>query len=69
MQALLWTTEIEDEICNAIASGCSLREACAGKDMPSEATVYRRMASDDAFADKMSIARAAQQEHEIEFER
>ena len=62
----IWTPEIEDEICDAIASGQSLDEACLKAGMPSDTTVYRRMAKDDAFAGKMAAARAAQQDHEVE---
>lgn len=61
-----WTAEIEDAICAEISSGTSMRQICARKGMPSEPTLYRRMAVDDAFAAKMAVARAAQQDHEIE---
>ena len=61
-----WTPEIEDELCEAIASGQSIDEACLAAGMPSDTTVYRRMATIPSFADKMTKARAAQQDHEVE---
>ena len=64
--AFNWTPEIEDEICIEISSGRAMHELCNQKGMPSEATLYRRMATDDRFAAKMAQARAAQQDHEVE---
>ena len=61
-----WTPEIEDEICADIASGMSLDRACGKAGMPSDTTVYRRMAYNEMFAAKMATARAAQQDHEME---
>ena len=64
--AFIWTPEIEDELCAAIASGRSLDNACRDFGMPSDTTVYRHMAYSDSFAAKMATARAAQQDHEME---
>ncbi len=61
-----WTPELEDEICDLIASGQSMRDVCKLKGMPSEAGLYSRMARDEAFAAKVTKARVAQQEHEVE---
>lgn len=63
----LWTDSLEDEFCEAIASGKSIQEACAQAGMPSDNTVYRHMAYSETFASKMTKARAAQQDHEADY--
>ena len=61
-----WTPELAERICSEIASGRAIREVSAEKWCPSEPSIYRRMAEVPAFADKISKARAAQQDREIE---
>lgn len=61
-----WTDEVVNSLCANIAGGMSVREACAQPGAPSEPTVYRKMAADLAFAEKLSEARASQQEREAD---
>lgn len=61
-----WTEEAMQKLCDDIASGLSIREAAKKKGAPSEATIYRRMASDKKFAAMMAAAREAQQDAEVE---
>ena len=61
-----WTPTIEQAICDLLVGGASMHEIAKEPWAPSEATIYRRMASDDNFATKIANARAAQQDAEIE---
>lgn len=61
-----WTEEIVDRICQALAGGESIRDISALPWSPSEPTIYRRMAADEEFAGRISQARAAQQEYEMD---
>ncbi len=51
-----YTPEIETAICDAIASGKSLREICKADDMPGRETVYGWMGKNQAFADRYTRA-------------
>ncbi len=55
-----------DEICDRLAGGEGLNIICADPHLPSEDTVYRRMAKDEAFASRIARAREAQQEFEAD---
>lgn len=61
-----WTPEIEQRICDELSSGVSIREIGVEDWAPSEPTIYRRMASDKAFADRIALARTAQQDYEAD---
>jgi len=58
-----YTPEIETAICEAIASGKSLREICRAEEMPSRETVYAWMAKNQAFSDR--YARAVEDRAEL----
>lgn len=53
---------VVEEICDRLAGGEALSVICADNHMPSDDTIYRRMAKDEAFAGTIARARAAQQE-------
>lgn len=55
-----------EEICDRLAGGEGLNAICADPHLPSEDTVYRRMAKDEAFASRIARAREAQQEFEAD---
>lgn len=57
---------IVDQICNRLISGEGMKAICASEGMPSQSTVYVRMASDDAFRTRIARAREAQQEAQID---
>lgn len=61
-----WTEDVEERLCEAIAGGMGINEATREDGMPSQPTVYRRMAADEEFAHRISVARAAQQDAEVE---
>ena len=60
-----YTDQIADAICERIADGESLREICAGNNMPSKSTVFRWLAEDEkeTFRDQYARAKEAQAEH------
>ena len=64
-----WTDEIEQEILTRIMRGESVLRIC-GTDrddfLPSEATFYKHLAEDDAFAKKYARAREAQAHREFD---
>lgn len=66
MKSIEWTDELIERICDEIASGNGIRQVCAEDWCPSEPSIYRRMATDPEFAERIGKARAAQQEREIE---
>lgn len=57
-----YTEEVADQICEQLASGKSLVAICKRDDMPSAATVFRWLASDQNadFRDRYARAREAQ---------
>lgn len=55
-----------DEICGRVASGGSIASISGEDWCPSQATIYRKMASDIDFRARMAEARAAQQEYEAD---
>lgn len=55
-----------DEICDRLAGGEGLREICSDDHLPSDDTVYRKMAKDPEFAARIARAREAQQEYEAD---
>lgn len=57
---------VVDEICDRLASGEGLKAICANKHLPSDDTVYRKMANDPDFAARIARAREAQQDHEAD---
>lgn len=62
-----WTDDIIETICARLASGESIH-GMAGKDgLPSEPTIYRYMAQNEAFRAKADEARRAQQEYEADY--
>lgn len=64
--SLDWSPELIEAICTAVAGGMSIKQVAAELDMPSEPSIYRKMASDAKFAEQMGQARAAQQDHEAD---
>lgn len=60
------TDKVADELCARISGGEGILEISQSKDMPHEATIYRRMAVDEAFASRIARAREAQQDHEAD---
>ena len=62
-----WTKGLIDRLCDEIASGRSIHNLAASeKWCPSEASIYRQMAKDEAFRFAINAARAAQQEREVD---
>lgn len=64
-----WTDEIEQEILTRIMRGESVLKICApDRDdfLPSEATFYKHLADDEAFAKKYARAREAQAHREFD---
>lgn len=55
-----YTQALGDLICERLADGESLRTICAGEDMPHRSTVFRWLASDEAFRDQYARAREDQ---------
>lgn len=55
-----------EEICDRLSGGEGLNEICADAHLPSEDTVYRKMAKDEAFAGRIARAREAQQDYEAD---
>jgi len=67
--AFAWTHDIEQEIMRRLASGETIMEICGDtRDdfMPSTTTFYKRLSSDDEFADEYARARVAQAHHEAD---
>lgn len=52
-----YSPEIADRFCDAIAEGASISRACEPEDMPCDRTIYRWLASNDAFCQKYTRAR------------
>src|SRR5262249_19216088 len=55
-----YSDEIGERLCEALASGQSLRKACEPKDMPSPATVYRWLRGRKDFREQYARAREMQ---------
>ena len=58
--AFAWTDEIEGEIFTRIGKGESLRDICEDDWLPSQTTIYRRLAADDEFRKRYTHAREVQ---------
>lgn len=58
-----YTAELAAVICARIANGESLREICAGEELPNKSTIFRWIAAHDEFRDQYARAREAQIEH------
>lgn len=56
----MFTQEVADRICDAIADGRSLRSICKDDGMPSKTEVFRWLAADAIFRDQYARAREAQ---------
>lgn len=54
-----FTDEMAERICSEMASGRSLRSVCRDKGMPSDRTVFRWLASNDAFCQQYARAMEA----------
>lgn len=61
-----WTDELIDRICDEVSSGRSVAELAREDWCPSQPSIYREMARNEEFADRMGKARAAQQEYEAD---
>lgn len=64
-----WTPEMDAEILNRLMDGESLGDICGeSRDdwLPSERTVYKRLANDDAFAQSYARAREVQAHREAD---
>lgn len=64
-----WTEDVEDEILSRLAGGESLTDICGpNRDdwLPTDRTVYRRLAEDDAFSRKYARAREIQAHREAD---
>ena len=61
-----WTDAIEQRICEELAGGASMHDIALLEGMPSEPTIYRRMASDTDFSALISAAREAQQDFVVD---
>ncbi len=57
-----YSQEVADAICERIADGESLRDICAGEDMPNKATVFRWLGKHQEFSDQYARAREEQAE-------
>ncbi len=57
---------IVEALCNRLAGGESIADACRLKSMPSEVEVYRHMARDEIFESRIARAREAQQDFEAD---
>lgn len=62
----VWTLEIEGRLFDEIAGGRAINTIAREEWCPSEATIYRRMATDAEFNKQISAARTAQQESEMD---
>jgi len=54
----LFTQDLADFICAEIASGSKLKEICEAANMPSDRSVYRWLASNDAFCQQYARAQS-----------
>lgn len=67
--AFEWTEAVEDEILERIIRGEAVYTICGPERddfLPSETTFYKRLASDDAFAEKYARAKEAQAHREAD---
>lgn len=55
-----------EEICDRLAGGEGISEICRSAHLPSDDTVYRKIAKDPVFAARIARAREAQQEFEAD---
>jgi hypothetical protein len=55
-----YSKKIAERLCEALANGASLRKACAAKDMPAPATVYRWLRGNREFQEQYARAREIQ---------
>lgn len=58
-----YSKALDNKICKGIAEGKSLVKTLSPKAMPSKATVYRWLASNDQFRDNYTHAREIQADH------
>lgn len=56
----MFTQEIADLICEALAEGHSLRSICKADNMPNKGSVFRWLAANEIFRDQYTRAREAQ---------
>lgn len=63
---IVWTDDLVERLCEEIASGRGITEVSQESWCPSEPSIYRKMAKDEAFCAKINKARAAQQEYEAD---
>lgn len=66
MSKIDWGDELIDRICDEVSSGRSVAELSKEGWCPSQPSIYREMARNEDFADRMGKARAAQQEYEAD---
>lgn len=57
-----FSQECADDICEAIASGVSLREFCSEDSAPNRSTVFRWLEQNEGFRDQYARARESQAE-------
>jgi hypothetical protein len=53
---------VADALAERLVAGESMRQICADEDMPSQTSVYQRMARDEEFRSAIARAREAQQD-------
>lgn len=61
-----YTEEMGDVICRRLVEGESIKQMCAGDDMPNASTVYTWIDRHPSFAEKYARARSAQTEAMLE---
>jgi hypothetical protein len=65
--AIVWDDDLIAQLCDEIAGGRAIHEIAETESWcPGEASIYRKMAKDEAFRSAISSARAAQQEREAD---
>jgi len=65
--AIVWDERLITRLCDEIAGGRPIREISETENWcPGEASIYRRMAKDEAFRIAIASARAAQQDREVD---
>jgi hypothetical protein len=62
-KAIDWTPDLIERICGEVACGRSIRQISQEAWCPGEKSIYRQMATDNAFAAALTKARAQQQEY------
>jgi hypothetical protein len=61
-----YSEEIAERICGEISAGKSLRSICEQEGMPTKTTVFRWLASEEAFRDQYARARETQADAMLE---